>query len=199
MPVTHDFEKELANRYTALLSAKEKEVLYPDNEGYKWKREKLETLYQDTVLKSKYPKERLKNLEEEVQKEQDNQMNQAEQFKQAYKQGILQKLQFTKEETNYKDAYKQEVLKSLNKEPSEKETPPDESKKGEQEMKDFEAKHGYEKVYMLKREVLDEIKEMDLTPVQKEKVNQIEKGLEQERLMKLGNKKDKNQENDMEM
>ncbi|WP_235000434.1 hypothetical protein [Virgibacillus dakarensis] len=102
------FERELANKYADLLSAREKEMLKPDNAGYKWKRQKLESLYQNTVLKSKYPKEKLKNIEAEVQKEHDDQVNQSEQFKRVYKQNVLEKLQPTKEENSYKNAYKQQ-------------------------------------------------------------------------------------------
>ncbi|WP_200411851.1 MULTISPECIES: hypothetical protein [Virgibacillus] len=199
MPATHDFEKELANKYAHLLSAKEKEMLNPDNVGYQWKRQKLETLYQDTVLKSKYPKEKLQTIENEVQKEHDDRVNESEQFKQAYKQNVLEKLQPTKEEINYKNAYKQQVLASLDKQPDEKEESPEEVQKREREMKTFEEKHGYEKVYELKREVLDEISEMDLTPVQKEKLNQIDKDLEKEKEMKLGKKQSKVHEQEMEM
>jgi len=199
MSAIQDFETELANKYADLLSAKEKEMLNPDNAGYKWKRQKLESLYQDTVLKSKYPKEKLKTIEDEVQKEHDDRVNQSEQFKQAYKQNVLEKLQPTKEETHYKDAYKQQVLDALDKQPDEKEASPEDNQKREQEMKDFEAKHGYEKVYELKREVLDDIKDMDLTPVQKEKLSQIEKDLEKEKAMKLGKNQNKTHEQEMGM
>ncbi|QKY71341.1 hypothetical protein [Lentibacillus sp. CBA3610] len=199
MPETHDFETELANKYADFLSAKEKEILNPDNAGYKWKRQKLESLYQDTVLKSKYPKEKLQTIEDDVQKEHDDRVNQSEQFKQAYKQNVLEKLQPTREETHYKDAYKRQVLDSLDKQPDEKEEPTEDVQKRNQEMKDFEAKHGYEKVYELKREVLDDIKDMDLTPVQKEKLSQIEKDLEKEKAMKLGKKQNKTHEQEMDM
>src|SRR5699024_4651734 len=199
MSAIQDFETELANKYADLLSAKEKEMLNPDNAGYKWKRQKLESLYQDTVLKSKYPKEKLKTIEDEVQKEHDDRVNQSEQFKQAYKQNVLEKLKPTNEETHYKDAYKQQVLDASDKQPDEKEASPEDNQKREQERKDFEAKHGYEKVYELKREVLDDIKDMDLTPVQKEKLSQIEKDLEKEKAMKLGKNQNKTHEQEMDM
>ncbi|TFJ93120.1 hypothetical protein [Lentibacillus salicampi] len=199
MPDTQGFETELANKYADFLSAKEKEMLNPDQEGFKWKRQKLESLYQDTVLKSKYPKEKLQTIEDAVQKEHDDEVNQSEQFKQAYKQNVLEKLQPTKEETNYKESYKQHVLDALDKQPDEKEASPEDVQKREQEMEEFEAKHGYEKVYELKREVLDDIKDMDLTPVQKEKLGQIEKDLENEKVMKLGKKQNKTHEQEMDM
>jgi len=199
MPAIQDFETELANKYADFLSAKEKELLNPDNAGYKWKRKKLESLYQDTVLKSKYPKEKLKTIEDAVQKEHDDGVNQSEQFKQAYKQNVLEKLQPTKEETNYKDAYKQHVLDALDKQPGEKEESSEDVQKRNQEMKAFEEKHGYEKVYELKREVLDDIKDIDLAPVQKEKLGQIEKDLEKEKEMKLGKKQSKTNEQEMDM
>ncbi|ALX47541.1 hypothetical protein [Lentibacillus amyloliquefaciens] len=199
MPTIQDFETELANKYADFLSAKEKEMLNPDHTGYQWKRQKLESLYQDTVLKSKYPKERLQRIEDAVQKEHDDGVNQSEQFKQAYKQNVLEKLQPTKEETHYKDAYKQHVLDALDKQPDEKEASSEDVQKRNQEMAAFEEKHGYEKVYELKREVLDDIKEMDLTPVKKEKLSQIEKDLENEKEMKLGKKQNKAHEQEMDM
>ncbi|ALX47639.1 hypothetical protein [Lentibacillus amyloliquefaciens] len=199
MPDTQDFETELANKYADFLSAKEKEMLNPDQEGLKWKRQKLESLYQDTVLKSKYPKEKLQTIEDAVQKEHDDGVNQSEQFKQAYKQNVLEKLQPTKEATHFKNAYKQQVLEALAKQPDEKEASPEDVQKREQEMAAFEEKHGYEKVYELKREVLDDIKDMDLTPVQKEKLSQIEKDLENEKEMKLGKKQSKTHEQEMDM
>ncbi|WP_010531176.1 hypothetical protein [Lentibacillus jeotgali] len=199
MPAIKDFETELANKYADFLSAKEKEMLNPDNAGYKWKRQKLESLYQDTVLKSKFPKDKLQTIEDKVQKEHDDGVNQSEQFKQAYKQNVLEKLQPTKEENSYKDAYKQQVLDALDKQPDEKEASSEDVQKREQEMKAFEAKHGYEKVYELKREVLDDIKDMDLTSVQKEKLSQIEKDLENEKAMKLGKKQNKTHEQEMDM
>ncbi|WP_010529066.1 hypothetical protein [Lentibacillus jeotgali] len=199
MSAIQDFETELANKYADFLAAKEKEMLNPDNAGYQWKRQKLESLYQDTVLKSKYPKEKLQTIEDKVKKEHDDEVNQSEQFKQAYKQNVLEKLQPTKEENSYKDAYKQQVLDSLDKQPDEKEASSEDVQKRNQEMAAFEEKHGYEKVYELKREVLDDIKDMDLTPVQKEKLGQIEKDLEQEKNMKLGKKQNKTHEQEMDM
>lgn len=192
-----DFEKELANKYADFLEARDKELLDPDNVGYNWKRQKLESLYQDTVLKSKYSKDKLQAIEDKVQKEHDNQVNQSEQFKQTYKQNVLQKLQPTKEETTYKDSYKQQVLDTLKKD--EKEVPSEEAQKKDQEMNEFEEMHGCEKVYELKREVLDEIKEMDLTSVQEKKLNKIEKDLEKEKELKLGKKQNKIQEQEMDM
>ncbi|WP_200411769.1 hypothetical protein [Virgibacillus salexigens] len=197
MPGVQDIEKELAKKYADFLEARDKELLNPDNVDYNSKRQKLESLYQDTVLKSKYTKDRLQSIKDKVQKEHDNQVNQSEQFKQTYKQNVLQKLHPTKEETTYKDAYKEQVLDALEKD--EKEVPSEEAEKKEQEMKEFEEMHGYEKVYELKREVLDEIKDMDLTPVQQEKLNEIEKDLEKEKELKLGKKQSKTQEQVMDM
>lgn len=197
--IAKDFEKELATKYRQLLSAKQKVMVNPDGRGVQWKYAQLEMAYQDTMVKSKLPREKIQAIETDVKEEHDKEVSQSNQLKQAYKKDILQQLQPTKEEKNYKDSYKQHVLESLEKQPNEKEEAPEESQKRKQEMEAFEQKQGYEKVYELKREVLDEIKDMDLTPVQKEKLGQIETDLEKEKEMKLGKTNTQNQEHDMEM
>ncbi|WP_174615261.1 hypothetical protein [Virgibacillus ihumii] len=199
MAVTTDFEKELATKYAQLLDAKQKLQVQPDEKGIQWKYAQLELAYQDTMVKSKLPRDKIQTIEDDVQKEHDKVVQQTEQFKQTYKEDVLEQLQPTKEETKFKESYKQQVMDFLNKEPSEKESSREEDQKREQDIKDFEEKHGYEKVYELKREVLDEIREMDLTSVQKKKLTHIEDSLEKEKNMKLGNVKDSQKEQEMEM
>lgn len=199
MAVKMDFEKELATKYKQLLDAKQKLLINPNERGLQWKYAQLEMGYQDTLVKSKLPRDKIETMEADVQEEHDEEMQQTEQFKETHKKDILQQLEPSKEELEYKDAYKQQVLESLEKEPEEKEESPEEVQKREEEMAAFEQKYGYEKVYELKREVLDEIKEMDLTPVQKEKLNQIEYNVEKEREMKFDHNKLKTNEPEMEM
>lgn len=199
MAVIKDFEKELASKYSQLLDAKQKTLLNPNDKGSQWKYAQLEMAYQDTMVKSKIPREKIESIEADVQEEHDKRMEEEGNFKKSYKKDILAELQPTKEELNYKDNYKQQVMDLLNKEPDEKEESKEETQKREQEMAAFEQKHGYEKVYELKREVLDEIREMDLTSVQQDKLHQIEKDLEKEKEMKLGKTKKQNHEQEMEM
>lgn len=198
MAVKMDFEKELGTKYKQLLDAKQQLLVNPNEQGIQWKYAQLEMAYQDTMVKSKLPRNEIETIEANVQEEHDEEMQQIEQFKETYKKDVLKQLEPSKEELDYKDAYKQQVLESLEKEPEEKAESLEEVQNREQEMAAFEQKYGYEKVYELKREVLDEIKEMDLMPVQKEKVNQIEHNLRKEREMKLDNNT-KSHEQEMEM
>src|SRR5699024_9043336 len=104
-----------------------------------------------------------------------------------------------KEEKAYKEAYKQEVLAFLDKEQNEKQEDDVERDKKNKEMNAFESKYGYERVYALKKEVLREIKDMELSPAQKERLKEVEKDLEQEKKLKLGKRKEKPVEVEMEM
>jgi len=194
--------KELANKYAELLSAKAKVTTHPDNKGFEWKYNQLNTLYQDAVLKAKLPKEKLAEIErqgdtihEQYEKEQED----AIQYRETYKQYVLNNLEGTQEEQDYKQAYKHKVLAFLDKEQDEKQETEVDKEKRDQEMTAFESKYGYEKVYALKKEVLDEISEMDLTPSQRERLKEVERDLENERQIKLGRNKKKDTEVEMEM
>jgi len=48
-------------------------------------------------------------------------------------------------------------------------------------MKEFEQKHSFDKVYKLKKEVLQELKELNLTDSQREKLTKLEKALDTEK------------------
>jgi len=48
-------------------------------------------------------------------------------------------------------------------------------------MKEFEQKHSFDKVYKLKKEVLQELKELNLTDSQREKLTKLEKTLDTEK------------------
>jgi len=195
-------EKELANKYAELLAAKQRITLHPGNKGLEWKHNQLNTLYQDAVLKAKLPKEKLAEIEkqgEALHEQYEKEQEEASQYKETYKTNVLSNLEGTKEEKEYKKAYKQKVLAFLDKEQDEKQEINAEKDKREQEMAEFESKYGYEKVYALKKEVLDEIHEMELTPSQRERLKEVEQDLEHEKQIKLGKSKKKNTEIEMEM
>lgn len=195
-------EKELVNKYAELLTAKQKATLHPDNRGYDWKYNQLSALYQDTVLKAKLPKEGLAEIEKQgeiLHEQHEKQQEEANQYKERYKKNVLNNLEDTKEEKKYKKAYKQKVLALLDKEQDEKEESKVNMKKENQEMAEFESKYGYEKVYILKKEVLNEINEMDLTASQRAKLKEVEQDLERERQFKLSKSKKKDTEVEMEM
>ncbi|NGY85174.1 hypothetical protein F6Y05_01550 (plasmid) [Bacillus megaterium] len=114
-----------------------------------------------------------------------------------YKQEILQELEKPPEEAQYQAAYKQQMLSQLGimrEKPNSKES----SKQEEQEkqvavqlkakeetpqekehrlakMREFEQKHSFDKVYKLKKEVLKELKGLDLTDSQRETLTKLEK------------------------
>src|SRR5699024_4714347 len=140
-------------------------------------------------LKAKLPKEKLAEIEkqgEALHRQYEKEQEEARQYKETYKKNVLHNLEGTKEEKGYKEDYKQKVLEILDKEQDEKQEINVEEEKREQEMDAFESRYGYEKVYALKKEVLGEIREMDLTPLQHEKLKEVEQDLEHEKQIKLG-------------
>lgn len=194
--------KELANKYAELLAAKEKATMHPDNKGYEWKYNQLSTFYQDAVLKTKLPKERLAEIEKEgesLHEQYEREQEEANQFKKTYKNNVLNNLEGSKEEQDFKKAYKHKVLAFLDKEQDEKQETEVNKDKRDQQMEAFESKYGYEKVYAMKKEVLDDIREMDLTPSQRERLKEVERDLEDEKKIKLGKSKKKDTEFEMGM
>lgn len=195
-------EKDLVQKYAELLMAQQKTTLYPDNKGFEWKYSQLNTFYHDALLKAKVPQEKLADIEkqgESLYEQYEKEEEEANHYKETYKKDVLNTLDGTKEEKAYKEAYKQEVLAFLDKEQNEKQEVDVERDKKNKEMNAFESKYGYEKVYALKKEVLSEIKDMELSPAQKERLKEVEKDLEQEKKLKLGKRKKKPVEVEMEM
>ncbi|MED4267444.1 hypothetical protein [Priestia megaterium] len=119
------------------------------------------------------------------------------QYKDDYKQELLHELEKPSEESQYKAAYKQRLLaqlgisqeKTTEKEPNKqepvqpksKEETPQEKEQRLTKMKEFEQKHSFDKVYKLKKEVLQELKGLDLTDSQREKLTKLEKALDTEK------------------
>ncbi|MBG9616787.1 hypothetical protein [Bacillus cereus] len=137
--------------------------------------------------------------------------NPKDSYKQSYKEQVLEEIAPSQEEERYKDQYKAEVLAMLGidkeKSSDSKEQVSKEEKKevrpGQQnekyvksreervkEMKEFEKTHSYPEVYRLKKEALQELKGMNLTDSQREKLTNLEKALDQEKheYDKKGNK-----------
>ncbi|QSX23551.1 hypothetical protein [Priestia megaterium] len=125
------------------------------------------------------------------------------QYKDDYKQELLHELEKPSEESQYKAVYKQQLLAQLGIS-QEKTTEKEPNKQGDQEkqepvqpkakeetlqekeqrlakMKEFEQKHSFDKVYKLKKEVLQELKGLDLTDSQREKLTKLEKSLDTEK------------------
>ncbi|QSX23330.1 hypothetical protein [Priestia megaterium] len=124
-------------------------------------------------------------------------------YKDDYKQELLHELEKPSEESQYKAAYKQQLLaqlgisqeKTTEKEPNKqgdqekqepvqpkaKEETPQEKEQRLAKMREFEQKHSFDKVYKLKKEVLKELKGLDLTDSQRETLTKLEKALDTEK------------------
>ncbi|PEZ02509.1 hypothetical protein CN326_20020 [Bacillus sp. AFS018417] len=133
-------------------------------------------------------------------------------YKGEYKEQVLKEIAPTKEEDRYKDQYKIAVLELLGvdkekspdkttdkpekasneekKEPVKQEEKSSKSREDRvKEMKEFEKTHSFTEVYQLKKEALQEIKEMNLTDFQREKLSKLEKALDTEKQEYDKNKK----------
>lgn len=127
-----------------------------------------------------------------------------EPYKEQYKEQVLEGIAPSKEEERYKDQYKIAVLELLGidkekssdkttdkpekvsneekKEPVKQEEKSSKSREDRvKEMKEFEKTHSFTEVYQLKKEALQEIKEMNLTDSQREKLSKLEKALDTEK------------------
>lgn len=123
-------------------------------------------------------------------------------YKESYKEQVIEEIAPFQEEERYKEQFKEEVLEILggDKEKSsdskeqvskeeQKEARPGQqvetySKSREErvkEMKEFEKTHSYPEVYRLKKEALQELKGLNLTDSQREKLTNLEKALDQEK------------------
>ncbi|PFD95677.1 hypothetical protein CN288_25970 [Bacillus sp. AFS023182] len=166
---------------------------------------------EDKVEQSFKPLERLE-IKDKVMLPKENPK---ESYKESYKEQVLEEIAPSQEE-RYKEQYKAEVLAMLGidkgKESDSKKQISKEMKKedrsGQQEekytksreervkeMKEFEKTHSYPEVYRLKKEALQELKGMNLTDSQREKLVNIEKALDQEKQeYDKNNKKESSQE-----
>ncbi|MBG9584094.1 hypothetical protein ABE42_34060 [Bacillus thuringiensis] len=123
-------------------------------------------------------------------------------YKESYKEQVIEEITPSQEEERYKEQFKEEVLEILGvdkeKSSDSKEQVSKEEKKearpGPQvemytksreervkEMKEFEKTHSYPEVYRLKKEALQELKGLNLTDSQREKLTNLEKTLDQEK------------------
>ncbi|PFT90089.1 hypothetical protein COK81_16910 [Bacillus thuringiensis] len=123
-------------------------------------------------------------------------------YKESYKEQVIEEIAPSQEEERYKEQFKEEVLEILGgdkekssdskeqvSEEEQKEARPGQqietySKSREErvkEMKEFEKKHSYPEVYRLKKEALQELKGLNLTDSQREKLTNLEKALDQEK------------------
>ncbi|MBE5101446.1 guided entry of tail-anchored proteins factor 1 [Priestia aryabhattai] len=162
-------------------------------------------MLKSSALKEKqFTPDQLKGMENELshQFQARKQTQEKEQYQENYKQEVLEVMQQPSEETQYKQLFKQSLLAQLGisdekdsskeakeeakaeKAPIEKQLKQETPQEKEQrlaKMKEFEQKHSFDKVYKLKKEVLQELKELNLTDSQREKLTKLEKALDTEK------------------
>ncbi|MEI2393301.1 ImmA/IrrE family metallo-endopeptidase, partial [Priestia megaterium] len=201
-----DRETQLKTSYLTFLQAHEKEQ--PQDIDSMLARVNAENDYvmlKSSALKEKqFTPDQLKGMENELshQFQARKQSQEKEQYQADYKQEVLEVMQQPSEETQYKQLFKQSLLAQLGIS-DEKDSSKEEKKEAESEkapvekqlkqetpqekdqrlakMKEFEQKHSFDKVYKLKKEVLQELKELNLTDSQREKLTKLEKALDTEK------------------
>ncbi|MEN3156420.1 hypothetical protein [Priestia aryabhattai] len=200
-----DRETQLKTSYITFLQAHDKEK--PQDIDSMLARVNAENDYvmlKSSALKEKqFTPDQLKGMENELshQFQARKQSQEKEQYQEDYKQEVLEVMQ-SSEETQYKQLFKQSLLAQLGIS-DEKDSSKEAKKEGEAEkapvekhlkqetpqekeqrvakMKEFEQKHSFDKVYKLKKEVLQELKELNLTDSQREKLTKLEKALDTEK------------------
>ncbi|MES9774295.1 hypothetical protein ABWK50_25230, partial [Priestia megaterium] len=85
------------------------------------------------------------------------------QYKQIFKQSLLAQLGISDEKDSSKEAKKEAEAEKAPVEKQLKQETPQEKEQRVAKMKEFEQKHSFDKVYKLKKEVLQELKELNLT------------------------------------
>ncbi|MCM3186937.1 hypothetical protein M3642_28960 [Priestia megaterium] len=195
-----DRETQLKTSYITFLQAHDKEK--PQDIDSMLARVNAENDYvmlKSSALKEKlFTPDQLKGMENELshQFQARKQAQEKDRYQEDYKQEVLEAMQQSSEETQYKQLFKQSLLaqlgissekdssKEAEKAPVEKQLKQETPQEKEQrlaKMKEFEQKHSFDKVYKLKKEVLQELKELNLTDSPREKLNKLEKALDTEK------------------
>ncbi|CAH0323916.1 guided entry of tail-anchored proteins factor 1 [Priestia megaterium] len=197
-----DRETQLKTSYLTFLQAHEKEKPQDiDSMLAHVNAENDYVMLKSSALKEKqFTPDQLKGMENELshQFQARKQAQEKDQYQEDYKQEVLEVMQQPSEETQYKQLFKQSLLAQLGisdekdsskeaeaeKAPVEKQIKQETPQEKEQrlaKMKEFEQKHSFYKVYKLKKEVLQELKELNLTDSQREKLTKLEKALDTEK------------------
>jgi hypothetical protein len=198
---TLDYTKEMSQKYEAYLQAQKQET--PERTDTILDRIIAEQNYftfkEDLVQEHGLSKEEVKGIERQVMKafHQGNEQTLEEKFKEVYKQQLQEALEEPQTEQTYKEQYKQEVLKQLGFSPSKekvkekeeskdkekttsgvqmKKETPEEREKRLQQIKEFESKQPFPKVYQLKKEVLKELKDTSSYRCSKSETGAIREG-----------------------
>ncbi len=118
------------------------------------------------------------------------------QYKQLFKQSLLAQLGISDEKDFSKEAKKEAEAEKVSVEKQLKQETLQEKEQRVAKMKEYEQKHSFDKVYKLKKEALQELKEINLTDSQREKLTKLEKVLETEKKDHDKQKKKRNQKMD---
>ncbi|WP_144646761.1 hypothetical protein [Priestia megaterium] len=211
-----DRETQLKTSYITFLQAHDKEK--PQDIDSMLARVNAENDYvmlKSSALKEKqFTSDQLKRMENELshQFQARKQTQEKDRYQEDYKQEVLEVMQQPSEETQYKQMFKQNLLAQLGissekdsskeaeaeKAPVEKQLKQETPQEKEQrlaKMKEFEQKHSFDKVYKLKKEVLQELKELNLTDSQREKLTKLEKALDTEKKEHDKQKKEEKSQN----
>ncbi|PEZ51296.1 hypothetical protein CN367_01180 [Priestia megaterium] len=201
-----DRETQLKTSYITFLQVHDKEK--PQDIDSMLARVNAESNYvmlkSSTLKENAFTPDQLKGMENELshQFQARKQAQEKDQYQEDYKQEVLEVMQQLSEETQYKQMFKQSLLaqlgisdekdssKEAKKEAAAEKAPvnkqlseetPQEKEQRLAKMKEFEQKHSFDKVYKLKKEVLRELKELNLTDSQREKLTKLEKALDTEK------------------
>lgn len=175
-------------------------------------------LKSSALKQNTFTPDQLKDMENELsyQFQARKQAQEKDRYQEDYKQEVLEIMQLSSEETQYKQLFKQSLLAQLgisdekdsSKEPKKaaeaekapiekqlKQETPQEKEQRLAKMKEFEQKHSFDKVYKLKKEVLQELKGLNLTDSQREKLTKLEKALDTEKKWHDKQKKEEKSQN----
>jgi hypothetical protein len=184
----------------------DKENLYKKKaKTFVWEEKISEILKEYGLSKEDYKKTLKKEALDEI-----NEEIEQDQYKKFFKGQVLfesniEEKKPQKEKWQYKERFKAGVLKLLNVEPKEpmkhgKKDDKANHDKNVKAMKEFEKSHSVETIYQLRKEAFKELKELDLTESQKEKLIKLEKNLDKQKqeydkksLIKLNLKKKTNE------
>ncbi|MEG8980291.1 hypothetical protein U8Y98_26635 [Priestia megaterium] len=218
-----DRETQLKTSYITFLQAHDKEK--PQDIDSMLARVNAENDYvmlKSSALKEKqFTSDQLKGMENELshQFQARKQTQEKDRYQDDYKQEVLEVMQQPSEATQYKQLFKQSLLAQLGisdekesskevkkeveaeKAPVEKQLKQETPQEKEQrlaKMKGFEQKHSFDKVYKLKKEVLQELKELNLTDSQRKKLTKLEKALDTEKKIMTSRKKKRNHKMDLQ-
>ncbi|KAA6457693.1 hypothetical protein [Bacillus cereus] len=163
----------------------DKNNLYKKDKTFVWE-EKLSEILKEYGLskedyKETFKKEALDEMNEGIEQDQ---------YKEFFKGQVLSNIEekeTAKEKWQYKERFKNGILKLLNAEPKqpmkhvEKEDVKANHDKNVKIMKEFEKSHSFDTIYQLRKEAFNELKEMDLTEPQKEKLLKLEENLDKQK------------------